>query len=77
MSTPGELGPVSINVSVSQTSIRSGNVLGMGKGFHCSKLVHGHDLGEIIEQACQRAVRVPPFSFTVPVLTLAASKYPT
>ncbi|MCJ1464831.1 hypothetical protein MMC07_003446 [Pseudocyphellaria aurata] len=40
---------------IDQTSIRSGNVLGMGKGFHCSQFVQGHDLGEIIEQACQRA----------------------
>lgn len=28
----------------------------MGKGFHCSKDVLAHDLGEIIEEACQRAV---------------------
>ncbi len=40
-----------------QTSIRSGNVLGMGKGFWCSDVVKGHDLGDIITQACQRAVR--------------------
>lgn len=33
----------------------------MGKGFHCSNVVLGHDLGEIIEQACQRAVRCPHF----------------
>lgn len=28
----------------------------MGKGFHCSKQILGHDLGQIIEQACKRAV---------------------
>ena len=45
--------------------MRSGNVLGMGKGFHCSDIVQGHDLGDIIEQACHRAVRLPliPLSF--------------
>jgi len=31
----------------------------MGKGFHCVDAVKGHDLGEIICQACQRAVRPP------------------
>ncbi len=44
---------------ISQTSIKSGNVLGMGKNFICSSAVKGHDLGEIITQACQRAVGVP------------------
>lgn len=28
----------------------------MGKGFHCSQQILGHDLGQIIEQACKRAV---------------------
>ena len=42
----------------SQTSIKSGNVLGMGKGFQCSEAVKGHDLGRIINEACQRAVRL-------------------
>ena len=46
-----------ILISYSQRSIRSGNVLGMGKGFHLSHSVKGHDLGEIISRACQRAVR--------------------
>ena len=40
----------------SQTSMKSGNVLGMGKGFHCSEYLIGRDLGEIITRACQRAV---------------------
>lgn len=44
-------------ISHSQQSIKSGKVLGMGKGFHLSDSVRGHDLGEIISQACQRAVR--------------------
>ncbi len=39
--------------------MQSGTVLGMGKGFHCVDAVKGHDLGEIICQACQRAVRPP------------------
>ncbi|KAL9043560.1 MAG: hypothetical protein Q9214_003257 [Letrouitia sp. 1 TL-2023] len=39
---------------IDQTSIRSGNIIGMGKGFHCSTS-KGADLGDIIEQACQRA----------------------
>lgn len=43
----------------SQTSIRSGNVLGMGKGFHCSHAVRGYDLGDIITGALHRAVRSP------------------
>ncbi|KAG8529943.1 uncharacterized protein KY384_005424 [Bacidia gigantensis] len=37
-----------------QTSIRSGNVLGMGKGFLCSDTVKNHDLGHMISEACQR-----------------------
>ena len=41
----------------SQTSIRSGTVLGMGKGFRCSDYVVDQDLAGIIDQACQRAVR--------------------
>ena len=40
----------------SQTSIRSGNVLGMGKGFLCSDAVKDQDLGGMIAQACQRKV---------------------
>ncbi|KAL8729080.1 MAG: hypothetical protein Q9166_004997 [cf. Caloplaca sp. 2 TL-2023] len=38
---------------IDQTSIRSGNIIGMGKGFHCS-VYKGHDLGDLITQACQR-----------------------
>ncbi|KAL8949530.1 MAG: hypothetical protein Q9222_004367 [Ikaeria aurantiellina] len=38
---------------IDQTSIRSGNIIGMGKGFHCSTS-KGHDLGDLITQACQR-----------------------
>ncbi|KAL8852939.1 MAG: hypothetical protein Q9221_002189 [Calogaya cf. arnoldii] len=36
-----------------QTSIRSGDVIGMGKGFDCSTY-KGHDLGSLITGACQR-----------------------
>ena len=39
----------------SQTSIRSGNIIGMGKGFVCD-IYKGHDLGDLIEEACHRAV---------------------
>ncbi|KAL8986410.1 MAG: hypothetical protein Q9177_004180 [Variospora cf. flavescens] len=39
---------------IDQTSIRSGNIIEMGKGFHCS-IYKGHDLGDLITQACQRA----------------------
>lgn len=39
----------------------------MGKGFQCSKQILGHDLGQMIEQACKRAVsernRNPIFFF--------------
>lgn len=52
-------GPLPMGVAWSfpldQTSIRSGNVLGMGKGFHCSEYLVGRDLGEIITKASQRA----------------------
>ncbi|CAD6582885.1 MAG: hypothetical protein ASARMPRED_001094 [Alectoria sarmentosa] len=44
-----------------QTSIRSGNVLGMGKGFQCSEHLIGRDLGEIITKACQHAVFTPSY----------------
>ena len=46
------------NNDISQTSIRSGNILGMGKNFICSSAVKGHDLGEMITQACNRAVGI-------------------
>lgn len=36
--------------------MRSGNVLGMGKGFVCSDLVKGHDLGDIFDAAFEREV---------------------
>ncbi|KAI9766417.1 MAG: hypothetical protein M1840_006523 [Geoglossum simile] len=39
---------------VEQTSIRSGNLLKMGKGFHAADDVLGRDLGELIMEACQR-----------------------
>ena len=48
-------GPSQLMLS-SQTSMKSGNVLGMGKGFHCSEYLIGRDLGDIITRACQRAV---------------------
>lgn len=44
----------------SQTSIRSGNVLGMGKGFRCSDTIKNQDLSDIIHAACQRQVRRLP-----------------
>ncbi|KAL8837167.1 MAG: hypothetical protein Q9170_002628 [Blastenia crenularia] len=39
---------------IDQTSVRSGNIIGMGKGFRCT-IYKGHDLGDLITQACQRA----------------------
>ena len=57
-----------------QTSIRSGNVLGMGKGFHCSDAVRGHDLGDIIEQACRRIVRTFPFNLGNEAETIAETQ---
>ncbi|KAI9881268.1 MAG: hypothetical protein M1830_005554 [Pleopsidium flavum] len=39
---------------IAQSSIRSGTLLGMGKGFACSSGVLGQDLGEVITKACQR-----------------------
>ncbi|KAI4265226.1 MAG: hypothetical protein L6R38_009571 [Xanthoria sp. 2 TBL-2021] len=38
---------------IDQTSIRSGNIIGMGKGFNCSTY-KGSDLGDLITEACQR-----------------------
>ncbi|KAI4106831.1 MAG: hypothetical protein LQ339_002803 [Xanthoria mediterranea] len=38
---------------IDQTSIRSGNIISMGKGFHCSTF-KGSDLGDLITEACQR-----------------------
>ena len=43
-----------------QTSVRSGRILSMGKGFRCSETVLGRDLGEVLTQACRRAVSSPP-----------------
>lgn len=42
--------------SHSQTSMRTGRLLGMGKGFACSSTILGQDLGEVLEQACRRRV---------------------
>ncbi|KAI9756117.1 MAG: 18S rRNA maturation protein [Chaenotheca gracillima] len=39
---------------IEQTSIRSGTLLGMGKGFYAAHGVLGQDLGDLIMQACQR-----------------------
>lgn len=39
---------------VDQTSIRSGLMIGMGKGFLCSNGTVGMDLGQLIAEACQR-----------------------
>ena len=46
---------------IEQTSPRSGNMQGMGKGFQCAKDTLGQDLGELLETACRQrdfAVRV-------------------
>ena len=34
-------------------------MLGMGKGFYCSDAVRGHDLGDLITGAYERAVSHP------------------
>ena len=39
-----------------QTSIRSGTLLEMGKGFHAVHGVLGRDLGELVMDACRRRV---------------------
>lgn len=39
--------------------MRTGRMLGMGKGFACSSSILGHDLGEVLEQACRRRVCDP------------------
>ncbi|KAK3076801.1 hypothetical protein LTS18_012023, partial [Coniosporium uncinatum] len=38
---------------IEQTSIRSGNLLEMGKGFNATHGVKGQDLGELIMSACR------------------------
>lgn len=45
------------NLVARQTSVRSGRILSMGKGFLCSGALVGQDLGELMTQACSRAVR--------------------
>ena len=47
-----------------QTSIRSGTVLGMGKGFLCSDSVKGRDLGDAIQQGFVQAVSNPMILFS-------------
>ncbi|KAH0542841.1 hypothetical protein FGG08_002795 [Glutinoglossum americanum] len=39
---------------VEQTSIQSGTLLEMGKGFHAAHGVLGRDLGELVMEACRR-----------------------
>jgi hexokinase len=50
--------PLSIGLSwsfpVDQTSVSSGNLLGMGKGFRCSDSVLGQELGGLIVSSCQK-----------------------
>ncbi len=36
--------------------MRTGTLLGMGKGFACSSSILGQDLGVALEQACKRRV---------------------
>ena len=52
-STPLSLG-LSWSFPIDQTSIRSGLMIGMGKGFMCSNGTVGQDLGQLISEACQR-----------------------
>ncbi|KAI9741564.1 MAG: hypothetical protein M1818_004370 [Claussenomyces sp. TS43310] len=39
---------------IEQTSLRSGLIQGMGKGFLAAQGLLGHDLGDVIQQACER-----------------------
>lgn len=44
-----------------QTSLRSGTMQGMGKGFMAAQGLLGHDLGDLIQAACSRRVMDPLF----------------
>ena len=50
-------GPLPVGLSwsfpIDQTSVRSGRLIPMGKGFRCSNGTAGQDLSMLIEQACQ------------------------
>lgn len=61
MSQPFRIG-VAWAFPIDQTSLQSGNVLGMGKNFSCSDAVKGKDLGDMIWQACYREVMHQIFS---------------
>ncbi|EEP76786.1 conserved hypothetical protein [Uncinocarpus reesii 1704] len=52
-SSPLPMG-LSWSFPIEQTSIRSGNVIAMGKGFRCSDGTVGDDLRELIMEACQK-----------------------
>lgn len=39
---------------IEQTSLRSGKIQSMGKGFRCAETVVGQDLGDLIVNACRR-----------------------
>jgi hexokinase len=51
--TPLAMG-LSWSFPVNQTSISSGLIINMGKGFRCSNTTQGQELGELIIQACRR-----------------------
>ncbi|KAM0278973.1 hypothetical protein ACHAQH_004839 [Verticillium albo-atrum] len=40
---------------IEQTSLRSGRIHGMGKGFRAADGLHGQDLGAVIDAACRRS----------------------
>jgi hypothetical protein len=42
-----------------QTSIRSGILLEMGKGFRATNGILGEDIGELIMRACTKRVCIP------------------
>ncbi|KAL1956490.1 hypothetical protein VTO42DRAFT_7288 [Malbranchea cinnamomea] len=48
--------PVGLSWSfpIDQTSVRSGRVIAMGKGFLCSNGTVGEDLADLIEEACRK-----------------------
>lgn len=51
--TPLPMG-LSWSFPIEQTAVRSGKMIGMGKGFRCSDGTVGQDLRELIMEACRR-----------------------
>jgi hypothetical protein len=58
MILPGYTWPGNILNVPRQTSVRSGTLIDMGKGFCAPIGVKGQDIGELIMRACRKKVRV-------------------